>query len=267
MEKAGSAPLSAMTPKAIRSGLERRAHTPGQAQHFLNAMRALFRWAVRVQLVKTDPTAGIQAPARRRDAGIRPWTEEDVAAYEKQWPIGTRQRVWLDVLLYTGLRRGDAVRLGRQHVRDGIATIKTEKTGTIVTIPILPCWLRHRQPDHSAFSRVHHERFRESGMVRRVFERVVEACIAAGLVSGKEFAVDVSLIVADANKQRSIPGSEWRKPAAGETASRAMREYLATLSCSVWYAERSYAEVRLAIRSGRAMDRRVTRSSIFCLRR
>ena len=71
--------------------------TPGQAQHFLNAMRALFRWAVKMQLVKTDPTAGIAAPARRRDAGIRPWTEEDVAAYEKRWPIGTRQRVWLDV--------------------------------------------------------------------------------------------------------------------------------------------------------------------------
>jgi integrase len=91
-----------------------------------------------MQLVKTDPTAGVDAPARRRDAGIVPWTEEDVAAFEKWWPIGTRQRVWLDVLLYTGLRRGDAVRLGRQHVRDGIATIKTEKTGTIVTIPILP---------------------------------------------------------------------------------------------------------------------------------
>ena len=84
------------------------------------------------------PNRGHRAPARRRDAGIRPWTEEDVAAYEKRWPIGTRQRVWLDVLLYTGLRRGDAVRPGRQHVRDGIATIKTEKTGTIVTIPILP---------------------------------------------------------------------------------------------------------------------------------
>ena len=46
----------------------------------------------------------------------------------ERWPIGTRQRVWLDVLIYTGLRRGDAVRFGRQHVRDGIATIKTEKT-------------------------------------------------------------------------------------------------------------------------------------------
>jgi integrase len=70
--------------------------------------------------------------------GFRPWTEDDVADYEKRWPIGTRQRVWLDVLLYTGLRRGDAVRLGRQHVRDGVAMIKTEKTGTPVTLPILP---------------------------------------------------------------------------------------------------------------------------------
>ena len=61
-----------------------------------------------------------------------------MAAYEKRWPVGTRQRVWLDVLLYTGLRRGDAVRLGRQHVRDGVATIKTEKTDTEVTLPILP---------------------------------------------------------------------------------------------------------------------------------
>jgi len=138
IEGAGNAQLSAITPKAIRAGLERRAHTPGQAQHFLNAMRALFRWAIKVQFVRADPTAGIEAPARRRDAGIRPWTEADVAAYEKRWSIGTRQRVWLDLLLYTGLRRGDAVRLGRQHVRDGIATIKTEKTGTIVTIPILP---------------------------------------------------------------------------------------------------------------------------------
>jgi integrase len=138
LKAAGNAPLSAITSKVIRAGLELRAHTPGQAQHFLNAMRALFRWAIKVQLLRIDPTADIQAPARRRDAGIRSWTEEDVAAYEKRWPIGTRQRVWVDVLLYTGLRRGDAVRLGRQHVRDGIATIKTEKNGTIVTIPILP---------------------------------------------------------------------------------------------------------------------------------
>ena len=61
-----------------------------------------------------------------------------------------------------------------------------------------------------------------------MFERVVGACIAAGLVGGKGFAVDASLIVADANKQRSIPGN-WDKKRDPETASRAVKEYLATL--------------------------------------
>jgi transposase len=84
-------------------------------------------------------------------------------------------------------------------------------------------------PDHSAFSRARNERFRESDIFRRVFERVVAACIAAGLVGGQGFAVDASLIVADANKQRSIPGSDWKKDHDPQDASRAMKEYLATL--------------------------------------
>ena len=84
-------------------------------------------------------------------------------------------------------------------------------------------------PDHSAFSRARNERFRDSDIFRRVFERVVEACIAAGLVGGEGFAVDASLIAADANKQRSIPGKDWDKKRDPATASRAVKEYLATL--------------------------------------
>ncbi len=84
-------------------------------------------------------------------------------------------------------------------------------------------------PDHSAFSRARNERFRASDIFRLVFERVVETCISAGLVGGEGFAVDASLIVADANKQRSIPGSEWKKTRDPETVSRAVKEYLATL--------------------------------------
>ena len=66
-------------------------------------------------------------------------------------------------------------------------------------------------PDHSAFSRARNEPFRESEVFRRVFERVVGACIEAGLVGGEGFAVDASLIEADANRQRSIPGVERSK--------------------------------------------------------
>src|ERR671935_1340494 len=89
-------------------------------------------------------------------------------------------------------------------------------------------------PDHSAFSRARNERFRESAIFRHVFERAVEACIAAGLVGGEGFAVDASLIVADANKQRSIPGRDWGKDRDPQMASRAVKEYLATLDDAVF---------------------------------
>ena len=89
--------------------------------------------------------------------------------------------------------------------------------------------IEDKLPDHSAFSRARNERFRDSDIFRSVFERVVEACIAAGLVGGEGFAVDASLIAADANKQRSVPGPEWSKTRNPATASRAVKEYLATL--------------------------------------
>jgi transposase len=89
--------------------------------------------------------------------------------------------------------------------------------------------IEDKLPDHSAFSRARHERFHDSDIFRRVFERVVETCIAAGLVGGEGFAVDASLIAADANKQRSIPGKDWDKNRAPEKASRAVKEYMTTL--------------------------------------
>lgn len=140
MKTAADVPIAEITKAVITAGRERRASTPAQARNFLDAMRGLFRWASDAQMVPSDPTEGIENPQRKSGPGFRPWTEDDVNVYEKRWPIGTRQRVWLDVLLYTGLRRGDAVRVGRQHVRDGVATITTEKSGgkIEVSIPILP---------------------------------------------------------------------------------------------------------------------------------
>lgn len=137
LKTAGSKPIAAITPAAIKAGIKRREKTPAQAHHFLETLRGLFRWAGDAEKVRVDPTVGIKLSRRKTD-GYVPWTEEDVATYEKHWPIGTRQRVWLDVLLYTGLRRGDAVRIGRQHVRDGVATLKTEKNKVEVNLPILP---------------------------------------------------------------------------------------------------------------------------------
>lgn len=81
-------------------------------------------------------------------------------------------------------------------------------------------------PDHSTFSKNRHGRFRESDLLRRVFETVLRRCIAEGLVGGEAFAIDASLIKADANRQKGIEGEKGLPP---EAAGRAVQEYLAVL--------------------------------------
>ena len=87
-------------------------------------------------------------------------------------------------------------------------------------------------PDHSVFCRARRERFRESDALRRVFEAVVAMCISAGLVGGEAFSVDASLIKADVNKTKRLPGDHpiaWPK---AEEASHAVREYIAALDAA-----------------------------------
>lgn len=89
--------------------------------------------------------------------------------------------------------------------------------------------LEEAVPDHSTFSKNRHGRFRASGTFRWLFEEVVRRCMAAGLVKGEGFAVDASLIEANASHQHSVqPGEhcDWTNP---EISTRAMREYLAGL--------------------------------------
>src|SRR5258708_15546106 len=81
-------------------------------------------------------------------------------------------------------------------------------------------------PDRSTFSKNRHGGFRDSDLLRKVFETTVQRCLDEGLVGGEGFAVDASMIKADANRQRSVPGSEWQVP---EAANHAVREYLAVL--------------------------------------
>lgn len=137
IEAAGCEPFKAITRNVIVKGRDRRAKTPSAARHFIDAMRGVFRWALDADLVKADPTAGVTAP-KPKTKGFPVWTEEEIEKFERRWPRGTRERIMFDIFVYTGLRRGDAARLGRQHVRNGVITIDTEKTGTRVELPMLP---------------------------------------------------------------------------------------------------------------------------------
>ena len=89
--------------------------------------------------------------------------------------------------------------------------------------------LEHPVPDHSTFSKNRHGRFRESDTFRHLFESVLQRCTTEGLVRGEGFATDASIIKADAQRQRGVPGCEpidWGNP---EAAARPVREYLAGL--------------------------------------
>ena len=89
-------------------------------------------------------------------------------------------------------------------------------------------------PDHSTFSKNRHGRFRDSDLLRELFETTVRRCIEEGLVGGEGFAVDASLIRADANRQRSAEAAEpvdWK--AMAETR-RSVQEYLDTLDDAAW---------------------------------
>ena len=94
--------------------------------------------------------------------------------------------------------------------------------------------IEDRIPDHSAFTRARNERFRDHDVFRYVFEHVVVSCIKAGLVGGNGFAVDASLIAADANKCRSTPGDKWSHDIDPMRARRAVQDYLANLDDPAW---------------------------------
>lgn len=134
--------LGRITETTIRDTMDARRDRPHSANNFLKAMRGFYKWAAGDgKLVTTDPTKGAKLLIGPNDRiGFHTWTEEEVARFEAKWPIGTRARLAFDLLLYTGLRRGDVVMVGRQHVQNGLITIRPEKTrkkGEVVFIQIL----------------------------------------------------------------------------------------------------------------------------------
>jgi hypothetical protein len=112
--------------------------------------------------------------------------------------------------------------------------------------------LEDKVPDHSSFSKNRHGRFRESDVFRHVFEGVVQRCMAEGLVRAEGFAVDASIIKADANRRRGVPseeGIDWSNPQLG---TRAIREYLQALEEE---GQIGTISKKISLRSRSALDR------------
>jgi integrase len=128
-----------------RIALLQRAHVvallgskpPFAARNELKALRGLMQFAVAHGMRPDDPTAGLRGP-KARAGSIHSWTEAEIAQFEARHAISSRPRLAMSLLLFTAQRRGDVVRMGRQHARDGALHVRQEKTGAVLAIPIHP---------------------------------------------------------------------------------------------------------------------------------
>jgi len=117
--------------------LATKADKPEAANQFRKVLRAMMKHAVEIGLRADDPTRDVRA-IRVRSDGFHSWSDAEIAQFEKCHPIGSRARLAFALLLYTGQRRSDVVRMGCQHVRDGVLTVRQQKTGTKLSIPVHP---------------------------------------------------------------------------------------------------------------------------------
>lgn len=113
-------PIAAITAKAVRVLRDRKAEKPEAANSRIKALRAIFAWACKsdVELMLTNPARDVSFFAQQGD-GYHSWTEDEIAKFEDKHKIGTKPRLALALMLYTGQRRSDVILFGRQHVSNG----------------------------------------------------------------------------------------------------------------------------------------------------
>jgi len=114
---------------------DRKAATPAAANNLIKVLRWALEFALRRNQLKSNPAARVK-PLKIRSDGFHTWTDDQISIFEANWPVGTRERLAFDLFLYTGQRRGDVRRLGRQHLADGQLSLRQEKTGAQLVIPI-----------------------------------------------------------------------------------------------------------------------------------
>jgi integrase len=129
-----------------RVALLRREHVlailadrpPFAKRNWLRALRPLLDFAVTINMITENPTKDVKAKVPRKGEGFRPWGEEQIAIFRQHHALGTRARLAIELLLNTTQRRSDVVRMGSQHIRDGLLHVRQSKTGQSLALPIFP---------------------------------------------------------------------------------------------------------------------------------
>jgi integrase len=120
-------PVSRLSAAHIQLLRDRKADKKGAANNRLKYLSSMFGWAIEAKKMTSNPARDVKPLAYATD-GFYTWTDDDVETFERFYPIGTRPRLALALLMYLGVRRSDAVMLGRQHVKDGWIRFVPRKT-------------------------------------------------------------------------------------------------------------------------------------------
>ena len=137
----GDKPYAQMEPRNVRALRDERAETPEAANQIVKLLRQVFGYAVIAELAKSNPAKEVPY-LRSGSEGFHSWTIDEVHQFEGRHPIGTKARLALALMLYTGQRRSDIIQFGRQHVKNGWLKITQQKNRNwapiTIEIPILP---------------------------------------------------------------------------------------------------------------------------------
>ena len=136
-DKHGDKPVAAIERKHIKAIIGAMHETPGAANSLLKRLRTLFRFALDIGMRHDDPTLRVRGYRAKGD-GFHTWTEDEIARFEARHAIGTKARLALGVMLYTGQRRSDAVTMGRQHLAGDKISVRQQKTDARLKIPVHP---------------------------------------------------------------------------------------------------------------------------------
>jgi integrase len=130
----GSVLVRDLATKHVRAVLD-DLESGHQRRHWLKTLRALLAYAISIDMIDSDPSAGLKVRVKQTD-GHHTWSAEEIAQYRTRWPLGTEARLALELGLETASRRVEIVRIGRQHIRDGRIRIARAKGCNAVDIPL-----------------------------------------------------------------------------------------------------------------------------------
>jgi integrase len=135
-ETYGKTLIATVTKRDVQRLVDSKRGKPSAARNLLNYLRLLFAYARHEGFIVNDPTLGVTRPPIRT-RGYETWSEEHIARFESAHPPGTRARLALALLLGTGQRRSDVVKMGWANIRGDRICFRQSKTGKPLTLPII----------------------------------------------------------------------------------------------------------------------------------